>query len=666
VTQSIANAGDAANSTSETAGQPPDPEFYRARGATHRTARDTLERRSRWLSNWRGLTFATWIIAWGWSLFGQAGSFGVGLGGAALVTFIALVVYHARVIAAADLENRWVITNDDAAARVTEQAFHQLPIRGEHFREANHPYADDLDLFGSGSLFQRLCVAQTHLGQAKLAQFLLRASEPAVIRARQRLVAALAPLLDFRQHFEVLSRATLMPGKTAAAAEDLEPLFSWGEARPVKPVPPTLILAARLMPLLTTVVIACGYFGVIPRAFALLPLLVHLWLLLRARTLNAELRHMLTTSERTILGMEALFRLAETQPPHGELRTWLDSWLKRDKTSPSEACQSLRRIAGWYELRHSGMVYPFIDLYLIWDMQCAIAFDAWRTKHGSKLRSWFELLGELEAYSSLAGFHFDEPGSCFAEVVTGHVTATTAGAQSAAVATSASELNGARAVPVATPAAVFEAQRLGHPLIHATRRVSNDVQAIHGGYALLVTGSNMSGKSTFLRAMGLAAVMGLAGGSVCAARLRLSPLVVTTSMRIADSLAGGVSHFYAELAKLRAVLVAAHGEQPVLFLLDEILHGTNSRERRIGARWMLSQLLRAGALGAVSTHDLALCELSGELAERLTLVHFRESVERDVMSFDYQVRPGPVTAGNALRLMRSLGLDVPLDDQGPE
>jgi DNA mismatch repair ATPase MutS len=170
----------------------------------------------------------------------------------------------------------------------------------------------------------------------------------------------------------------------------------------------------------------------------------------------------------------------------------------------------------------------------------------------------------------------------------------------------------------------------------------------------------MSGKSTCLRSMGLGAVLGLAGGPVCATRLKLAPVQVATSMRISDSLAGGVSHFYAELRKLKSVLDSTTQALPVFFLLDEILHGTNSKERQIGARYVLSELLRAGALGAVSTHDYALCELQGELAQHVTLVHFREDVTQDEMTFDYKVRPGPVTEGNALRLMRGLGIEVPL------
>jgi DNA mismatch repair ATPase MutS len=207
---------------------------------------------------------------------------------------------------------------------------------------------------------------------------------------------------------------------------------------------------------------------------------------------------------------------------------------------------------------------------------------------------------------------------------------------------------------------MFEAIGLGHPLIPARQRVANDVVLTGPGSALLVTGSNMSGKSTLLRAMGMSAVLGLAGSAVCATRMRLSPMRVYTSMRISDSLSAGVSHFYAELEKLRQALGATRGDVPVFFLLDEILHGTNSEERQVGARWVLGELIQAGAIGAVSTHDMALCALPPTLMHKVRTVHLRESVEGERMTFDYKLRPGPVSGGNALRLMRSLGLDVPL------
>jgi DNA mismatch repair ATPase MutS len=291
--------------------------------------------------------------------------------------------------------------------------------------------------------------------------------------------------------------------------------------------------------------------------------------------------------------------------------------------------KEFRRKVGWFDLRHNGLVHPFINAVLLWDIHCVLALERWQSYAGGAVRGWFHALGELEALSSLASLAHDEPSFVFADVVDGP--------------------------------AVFDASELGHPLIDAPQRVPNDVSLPEPGRALLVTGSNMSGKSTLLRAMGLAHVMALAGAPVCASRLRLAHSTLRTSIRVSDSLERGVSHFYAELSKLKAVVDAASGQKPLVFLLDEILHGTNSRERQIGARWVLSELLRKNAIGAVSTHDLELCRLPDALMLKVKMVHFRESVHDGKMTFDYRLRPGPVTEGNAVRLMRLVGLDVPLD-----
>ena len=608
------------------------PDFYAARANQHRAAFQRYERRSRLLSNLRGLSFAAWVIGWGFGFFGSAGVAAIAIGSLALAGFVGLVLYHPRIIEAESIEARWVATNEDAAKRVSGNAWHELPTTGESFRDPTHAYADDLDLFGKGSLFQRLCVGKTHLGQRQLAQFLLQAATPEQIRGRQAAVRALAPMLELRQELEVLARATQPPpksGETATRTQYLEPLFSWGESAPALLNRTGLVHGARLLPVATTLIIALGYLHLIPSWLALVPFLAHVILLVASRQETAPMVAMLSTTEQSVLGVEALFLRLE-QLPDGPLRQLLEGRLVTATTRPSVACKSLKRIAGWFEFRHNGLLYPFVNLYLLWDVQCGVAFDRWREQHGAQLRGWFDLLGEVEALSSLAGLHFDEPDTTFAELVEGD-------------------------------RAYFEAQSLGHPLIEVGRRVANDVATLSQGQGLLVTGSNMSGKSTFLRAMGLGAVLGLAGGPVCATRLRLTQLSVATSMRISDSLSAGVSHFYAELRKLKRVVDAGASNRPLFFLLDEILHGTNSLERRIGARFILSQLLRTNALGAVSTHDLALCELSGDLADRLRLVHFREDAQNGQMSFDYLLRQGPVTEGNALRLMRSLGLDVPLD-----
>jgi DNA mismatch repair ATPase MutS len=269
---------------------------------------------------------------------------------------------------------------------------------------------------------------------------------------------------------------------------------------------------------------------------------------------------------------------------------------------------------------------------LMWDVWCALALEKWRERAGKAAFGWFRALAELEALASLAGFAFENPDYAF---------------------------------PTFTPEqGTFRAKQLGHPLIDADKRVSNDVALTGPGHALVVTGSNMSGKSTLLRAIGTNAVLANAGAPVCADALEIGRLGVATSMRVSDSIEEGTSRFYAELKKLKVVLdlskAMSKGERPgtLLFLLDEILHGTNTRERLIGARAIMKELLARRAMGAVSTHDLGLGDLEHELEGDVKNVHFEEQVEGEVMSFDYKLREGVVQSSNALRLMKIVGLDV--------
>jgi DNA mismatch repair ATPase MutS len=332
------------------------------------------------------------------------------------------------------------------------------------------------------------------------------------------------------------------------------------------------------------------------------------------------------TREGALAGYDKLLEAIETSTADAELLEELRQRLRQGNATPSRAMRELRSAVSFFELRYQGLIYPFANLLLLWDVHCTVKLERWQQRFGKGARDWFGVLGEVEGLSSLSGLAFDEPTFSFPSIV-------------------------------AEPRLLAEG--LGHPLLPASARVGNDFTLPGAGSALLVTGSNMSGKSTLLRSAGVAVVLAYAGGPVCATRLELGSVRLATSLRIRDSLEEGVSHFYAELHKLKAVLDATAQPLPVLFLLDEILHGTNSLERQIGARWILGQLLQRGALGAVSTHDMELCRLSPELMSHVRLVHLREDVQGQEMTFDYKLREGPVSEGNALRLMRRIGLQVP-------
>ncbi|HEU5076047.1 MAG TPA: DNA mismatch repair protein MutS [Polyangiaceae bacterium] len=616
-------------------------DFYRERERRFSAAAGALGARSRLISNLRGLSFAVLVVTAIWAFIDKSFVPGGAIALVAGLAFAVLVVIHGRVLAREDDQRRWARVNHDGELRVTGK-WGKLPEDGSRFASEEHAYAADLDVFGKNSLFQRINVAHTRYGQERLADYLRRPTSPSAIRQRQEAVRALAAAVDLRQELEALSLAVVeRPTDESNKKQeglneppDPEPLLRWAESEPELSRDFVTRFGAPVLPVLVVAGIVLNVQLGLPSLLWLLPFLGNFFILVRARKVTEKVFNAVSVTEGAFLRYGAMLELVEKSDVKSELTESLQKRLLSGEQRPSAGMQEFRRKVGWFDLRHSGLVHPFAALFLLWDVNCVLALERWQRRTGKGARGWFEALGEFEALSSLAGLVDDEPGCSFPEIEESRIS--------------------------------FEATRLGHVLIPADRRVKNDVILPRAGTALLVTGSNMSGKSTFLRAMGLSAVLAYAGAPVIASRLRLSLCAVCTSIRISDSLGSGVSHFYAELNKLKAVVDATRGKHPVFFLLDEILHGTNSLERQIGARWVLAELLEHQAIGVVTTHDMELCRLSDELMTRVEQAHFRESVTNDQMTFDYTLRPGPVTAGNALRLMRLLGLNVPLQESAAE
>ncbi len=605
-------------------------ELYEARLARAKSEAELWEKRSRQVSNLRGLSF---LVLAGAGIALATGQervlFGV-LASAAFVAFVLFVAWHGRVLAREDAANRAAAVNGDAVLRVSGR-FRELAEDGQRFQVLPHPYADDLDLFSRGSLYQRIAVAHTRFGEEALARFLSEPATPDVVSSRQEAVRALAAELDLRQRFEALSFAVTSGDRRdkdrKRPVPDPARLIEWAERKDGLSNDPISAWGARIVPLVALAGFVLWTRGS-PPFVMLAALFVHFYLLFRASAACSEAFTACSSTEGAFRSYGPMLRLVEELKLEAPLLVELKKRLFAGGSAPSVSMARLERVLGWFELRHNGLVYPFVNLVTLWDIHCTLALERWRESVRDAIDGWFRVLGEIEALSSLAGLSHDEPDFSFPEV--------------------------------RADGPLFVAEALAHPLIGGESRVANDVALETKGTALLVTGSNMSGKSTLLRAMGLAGVLAYAGGPVCARRLRLAPMTIRTSVRVTDSLERGVSHFLAEVKKLSLVLEAARDEKPVFFLLDEILHGTNSRERQIGARWLLAELIARGAVGAVSTHDEELCRLTPELMTRVRLVHFRETVTDGKMTFDYRLREGPVQAGNALRVMQLAGLDVPI------
>jgi len=605
--------------------------LYEGRKRAAETEAERYERLSERVSNLRGLSFALAAGA-GISLaLGKYLEVASGLVVVGAVLFLALVVWHGRVLEREGAARRRALVNADALLRATGR-FRELHEDGKRFKALEHPYADDLDLFGPGSVYQRLSVAHTRFGEDALRGYLSEPATPSTIAERQAAVRALAPELDLRQHFEALAFGVVKDERRGGAVRrsvaDPELLFQWTKRADGVSEDTLLVWGARLLPPLTIGFLVAWSRGFTPFVF-LGCLLVQAYLLARGGAACTRAFLACSSTQGAFKSYGPMLALVEGLAVEAPLLAALKARLTRGKSPPSVAMSELERIVGWYELRHNGLVYPIVNLFTLWDVHCTLALEAWRRRTAPTLEDWFAVLGEVEALSSLAGLAYDEADFCFPEV--------------------------------SETAPPLEAEALGHLLIARGARKANDVSLPAPGTALLVTGSNMSGKSTLLRAVGVATALAFAGAPVCARKFRLQPLVLRTSIRVSDSLERGVSHFYAEVKKLRTVLDATSGGARVLFLLDEILHGTNSKERQIGARWMLAELLSRGAVGAVSTHDEELCRLTPELMSRVRLVHFRETVSGGEMTFDYALREGPVKGGNALRVMQLAGLGVPLE-----
>jgi hypothetical protein len=541
-----------------------------------------------------------------------------------VLAFCVLVVRHDRVIRAREAAGRAAVFYEHGAARIADR-WAGLGRPGDRFRSDAHPYADDLDLFGRGSLFELLSIARTQFGEDALASWLLSPSPVADIRARQDAVRELTIALDLRE-------AAALAGSRVGAGVDGAALVAWAEA-PSALRPPALRWVAAL--LTAAMVTAIAVWLASGNSTLVLALLL-LQLLASAFTAKAVERalHAATGPARDLdILVELLARLERESFSSARLVA-LQAELRTRGVAASAVVASLHRLVEMHDWQHNPLFAPIAALFM-WGTHVAWAIEAWRRQHGAHVAVWLRTVGEFEALSSLSCYRYEHPADPFPEV-------------------DASE------VPRGP---LFDGAGLGHPLIPARQMVVNDVRLDSSTPLFVVSGSNMSGKSTLLRTIGVAAVMGLAGAPVRARALRLTPLAVGATLRIQDSLQEGRSRFYAEITRIRDLSVLAAGPLPVLFLLDELFHGTNSHDRLVGATGVLRGLLDHGAIGLVTTHDLALTAIADDLASRAVNVHFEDWFDGGELRFDYRMKPGPVTRSNALALMRAVGLDI---SKGPE
>ncbi len=587
---------------------------YRVRREERRAEADRHQRRSRLISNLRMAAFGLAVVV-AWFVW-ETGSLSPWWMVLPVASFGALVLVHDRVLrrwrraksavdfyerGLARLEHRWAGTGDS----------------GSRFLRRPHPYAGDLDIFGGGSLFELISTARTSWGARTLADWLLSPSSPEDVRARQLAVAELRPKLDLREDVATLD-------EPLSTEVDPDALSRWAASPPV-PLPRWGRYAAALLGIASVTVVVAWLASYTGRQPVLIVLLIEgtfaFWL-------RDRVRRVITSVEKPARDLGLLSKLLarfESEPFHSARLNELQGSLAVDAMPASLQIARLRRLIELLDARRNKMFAPLAAL-MLWATHFAYPIESWRARSRAEVGRWLAAIGELEALLSLAAYAYEHPDDPFPEIVD-------EGPQ-------------------------FEGEGIGHPLIPQERLVRNDLHLGADLRLLVVSGSNMSGKSTLLRTVGTNTVLALAGAPVRATKLRLSPLAVGASIRIQDSLQEGISRFYAEITHLRQIMDMTEADEPLLFLLDEILQGTNSHDRRIGADGVVRNLVDRGAIGLVTTHDLALAEIAESLAPRAANVHFEDHLENGKMTFSYRVQPGVVRKSNALALMRAVGLKV--------
>jgi hypothetical protein len=533
-----------------------------------------------------------------------------------LMLFVVAVSYHARVRRARARTDRAAAFYRVGLARI-EDRWSGLGNPGTELEDAHHAYAADLDLFGPGNLFELLSIARTRMGERTLAQWLLAAAPTSVVLQRQRSIAELRDRLDLREDLAVL-------GETAEAGVRPEELTRWA-ASDNQLTQRWILPAALLLPvLLIGAAIFWNVTGIASPFVAILLLELGV-----VRLLRKQLTAVLGSTEQAFDKLKLLAGLTarlEREPLDAPLSKQLLQRLSCTGVPASRAIARLATTVQFIESRRNPLI-QILDLPLLYSVHTALAAERWRRDHGHAVAAWLEAIGEAEALICLSAYSHEHPDDPFPELID-------------------------------DGDACFVGVALGHPLLPRNVCVRNDVTISAPTRVLLISGSNMSGKSTLLRTVGINAVLAMAGAPVRARHLRLSPLQVGANIRINDSLHTGSSRFYAEITRLRLLNESALHKPALLFLLDEVLQGTNSHDRFIGARGVIRALIDRGAIGLVTTHDLALTAIDVGGVERLHNMHFQDQLIDGRMLFDFKLHEGVVTKSNGIELMRSIGLDV--------
>lgn len=547
--------------------------------------------------------------------FLSAGLFIVFLG-----IFIILVKKHNKLIEEKKYSLGLYQINESSLKRIQGQ-WKEFKDTGEEFYEEDHNYSVDLDIFGRGSLFQWINTARTFLGRKRLSETIKKPCENiSEIYERQEAIGELAEKLDWRQKFNAEGVMT------SEKVIDTEDLFKWSKDVKKFYCSNSIRIIFKVLSLLSIIVLIIPFIiKGIPYYVCSLAVMINILILMWKNDERSASLGTIDKYEENIKSYYGMIAAIEGEVFKGKyLKKVKNNLIDEEGNKASKYINKLSSISEMISMKRNAY-FAIINIITLWDYHCMFALEQWKNQCGKNLESWIESIAEFEALSSLALIKYDNPSFALPKIVDGSLN--------------------------------IHAKEMGHPLL-TSNRISNDFKMEKSTEVLLITGSNMSGKSTFLRTVGINLVLAYMGAPVCAKEFTCPIMNIYTCMRVSDNLEKNISSFYAELLRVKKIVEATKSQSKIFFLLDEIFKGTNSVDRHTGAKVLINKLREKGAIGLVSTHDLELGELENQSNGKVKNYHFREFYKDNKINFDYKLREGISTTKNALYLIKMIGIDT--------
>ena len=540
-----------------------------------------------------------------------------------IATFILVVIFVRMVYA--DVNNNNIINHCNNLLQVNEDELTSINTNYYHFEDGahhaphTHLYANDIDLFGRASLFQYINRTTSEMGSATLAEWLLVPANTSTIMERQMAVKELSLTTNWRQELQAFGIEKKIGNQTK------ERLKTWIEEKGSF-LNPTWKILQYAIPVTMVTIITLNILDVISNPirnyFLLASAIIAYFINKKVVVIHYQVSKM--ADELSVLSDS--IQLIEKSTFTSPLLKQLQATYTLEKGPASKELKKLKAVLGRLDYRLNPVIFIPLAIVLQWDLQQVIALENWKKRNQQNIAEWFDTLGKLEAICSLATLNFNHPQWSFPQLNEHHFS--------------------------------IHGEAIGHPLINKNKRVNNFINIDKSGELMLITGSNMAGKSTYLRSIAINVVLTMMGAPVCAKNFNLSPVQLVTSMRIADNLEENTSTFYAELKKLKTVIEMVNNNEKVFILLDEILRGTNSLDRHTGSVALTKQLIKHNAAGIIATHDIELAKLKESYPKNVLNFHFDAQVSNDELYFDYKLKDGICSSINASILMKKIGIEL--------